>query len=138
MHYTNVLGTDLFVEFSDLAIWSGGAETLKDGREAIVNMPTIEVFTTPILSKTEGIIPALESSHAVAYAIKGENGIVLAFTRGDKEINEAKLKKVTKKDIAPFSAEKECRPQCGADEIGFFTHEKRDPQQGSCGKKTLP
>ena len=56
MHYTNSLGTNLYVELSDLAIWSGGAEVLKDGREVIVNMPTIEVFTTPLLSKTEGIV----------------------------------------------------------------------------------
>ena len=46
---------------------------------------------------------------AVAYAVKGENTIVLAFVRGDREINEAKLKKVTKKDIAPFSAENDDR-----------------------------
>lgn len=46
---------------------------------------------------------------AVAYAIKGENGIVLAFIRGDKEVNEAKLKKATKKDIVPFSAENDSR-----------------------------
>lgn len=49
------------------------------------------------------------SIKAVAYAIKGENGIVIAFVRGDKEINEAKLKKVTKKDIVPFSAENDSR-----------------------------
>lgn len=49
------------------------------------------------------------SIKAVAYAIKGEDGIVLAFVRGDKEINEAKLKKVTKKDIVPFSAENDKR-----------------------------
>ena len=46
---------------------------------------------------------------AVAFAIKGEDGIVLAFIRGDKEVNEAKLKKVTKKDIVPFSAENDSR-----------------------------
>ena len=54
-------------------------------------------------------IDAKHTIKAVVYAIKGENGIVLAFTRGDKEINEAKLKKVTKKDIAPFSAENDSR-----------------------------
>lgn len=46
---------------------------------------------------------------AVAYAVKGENTVVLAFTRGDKEINEAKLKKVTKKEIVAFSAENDDR-----------------------------
>lgn len=50
---------------------------------------------------------------AVAYAIKGENGLVLAFIRGDKEVNEAKLKKATKKDIAPFSAENDSRLSAG-------------------------
>ena len=50
---------------------------------------------------------------AVAYAIKGENGIVLAFVRGDKEINEAKLKKITKKEIVPFSAENDSRLSAG-------------------------
>lgn len=56
LHYTNSLGTDLYIELSEDAIWSGGDEKLKDGREAIVNMPTIEVFTTPILKKTNGIV----------------------------------------------------------------------------------
>jgi|AGTN01.1.fsa_nt_gi prolyl-tRNA synthetase, family II len=40
---------------------------------------------------------------AVCYNIKGESGIVLAFIRGDLEINEAKLRKVVKKEIAPAS-----------------------------------
>ena len=54
-------------------------------------------------------IDEAHSIKAVAYAIKGENGIVLAFVRGDKEVNEAKLKKATKKDIVPFSAENDSR-----------------------------
>ena len=46
------------------------------------------------LSETEGIIPALESSHAVAYAIKiapkmsaNEIMIVNLSGRGDKDVN---------------------------------------------------
>ena len=46
---------------------------------------------------------------AVAYAIKGENGLVVVFIRGDKEVNEAKLKKVTAKEIVAFSAENDER-----------------------------
>ncbi len=43
---------------------------------------------------------------AVVYAVKGSDSeIVIAFIRGDKEVNEAKLKKATKKDIVAFSAE---------------------------------
>lgn len=55
----------------------------------------------------------VDSAHtvkAVAYAVKGdENSLVLAFVRGDKEINEAKLKKATGKEIVPFSAENDSR-----------------------------
>ncbi len=50
---------------------------------------------------------------AVAYAIKGEDGLVLAFIRGDREVNEAKLKKITKKDIVAFSAENDARLSAG-------------------------
>ena len=57
---------------------------------------------------------------AVAYAIKGEDNIVLAFIRGDKEVNEAKLKKVTKKDIVAFSAENDARLCAGTiGPVGF-------------------
>ncbi len=43
---------------------------------------------------------------AVVYAVRGSDSeIVIAFVRGDKEVNESKLKKVAKKDIVPFSAE---------------------------------
>ena len=46
------------------------------------------------LSRVEGIIPALETSHAVAYAIKlaaqmkkGENIVINLSGRGDKDLN---------------------------------------------------
>ncbi len=61
---------------------------------------------------------------AVAYAVKGENSIVLAFVRGDKEVNEAKLKKVTKKDIVAFSAENDDRLCAG--NIGPVGFESND------------
>jgi len=57
----------------------------------------------------ERMIDTKHTIKAVAYAVKGENTIVLAFIRGDREINEAKLKKATKKDIVPFSAENDDR-----------------------------
>jgi prolyl-tRNA synthetase len=38
---------------------------------------------------------------AVSYNIKGSDQTVLVFIRGDLEVNEAKLKKIIKKDIAP-------------------------------------
>lgn len=51
---------------------------------------------------------------AVVYAVKGdETTAVLCFVRGDREVNEAKLKKVLKKEIAPYSAEHDPRFACG-------------------------
>ena len=96
MHYTNGLGTDLFVELSDLTIWSGGAETLKDGREAIVNMPTIEVFTTPILSKTEGIV---YSSKPLVYNGAIIDEFYLEFKEGKVVNFDAKIGKEVLKSI---------------------------------------
>lgn len=50
------------------------------------------------LARTEGIIPALESAHAVAYAVKtapsmDENDIIIVNLsgRGDKDVNEVRL-----------------------------------------------
>lgn len=50
-----------------------------------------------LLSKTEGIIPALESSHAIAYAMKlattlsKEDVIIVNLSgRGDKDIYQIK------------------------------------------------
>ena len=47
------------------------------------------------MAKLEGIIPAIESSHAIAYAIKAarESGpdktiVVCLSGRGDKDVNE--------------------------------------------------
>jgi prolyl-tRNA synthetase, family II len=44
---------------------------------------------------------------AVAYAVRGEDTLVVAFIRGDLEVNEAKLKKAVMKNIVPFDAENE-------------------------------
>jgi len=44
---------------------------------------------------------------AVVFAIKKEQGTIVCFVRGDKEINEAKLKKVCGKEIVAFDASTE-------------------------------
>ena len=60
--------------------------------ESATDKESLEAFHE--LSKVEGIIPALETSHAVAYAIKlaakmkkGENIIINLSGRGDKDLN---------------------------------------------------
>jgi tryptophan synthase beta chain len=64
--------------------------TRVDDREAL------EAFH--LLAETEGIVPALESAHAVAYAIKvapamalKDNVLVNLSGRGDKDLNEVAL-----------------------------------------------
>jgi prolyl-tRNA synthetase len=41
---------------------------------------------------------------AVVFAIKNEQGSVVCFVRGDKEVNETKLRKLCKKEVVPFDA----------------------------------
>jgi len=56
LHITNNLGTDLRLELPDKHIWLGAGKKNEEGLELIVNMPTEEIFTTPIKTKTEGIV----------------------------------------------------------------------------------
>ena len=69
--------------------------------------PMEEVFTGEAkeikeVTKYLGDIPADKTIKAVCYNIKGDSlRTVVAFIRGDLEINEAKLKKVLGRDIVP-------------------------------------
>ena len=91
------------------------AECVKVPEVAETSNGAIEEVFTGDAKEIDAVCKMLETDathtiKAVAYAVKGEeNGLVLAFVRGDKEINEAKLKKATGKDIAPFSAENDSR-----------------------------
>ncbi len=60
--------------------------------ESATDEEALEAFHE--LSRVEGIIPALETSHAVAYSIKlakqmkkGENIVINLSGRGDKDLN---------------------------------------------------
>lgn len=62
---------------------------------SITDQEALDAFT--LLSKTEGIIPALESAHAVAYSIKHakqmsteETLVVCLSGRGDKDVEQVK------------------------------------------------
>ncbi|NCU17371.1 tryptophan synthase subunit beta [Pallidibacillus pasinlerensis] len=66
-------------------------ETNRVTYESVTDKEALEAFQ--LLSKTEGIIPALESSHAVAYAVKlakdmspDETIVVCLSGRGDKDV----------------------------------------------------
>lgn len=70
-------------------------ETNRGKYVAITDAEALDAFMT--LSKTEGIIPALESAHAIAYAIRlaktlpKENIIIVNLSgRGDKDVAQVK------------------------------------------------
>lgn len=71
------------------------AETKRVTYDSITDEEALEAFQ--LLSKTEGIIPALESSHAVAYAMKlakqvspDESIVICLSGRGDKDVQQVK------------------------------------------------
>ncbi|HET8687637.1 MAG TPA: tryptophan synthase subunit beta, partial [Methanosarcina sp.] len=70
---------------------------LKDAKrvkyDAVNDKEAVDAFL--LLSRHEGIIPALESAHAIAYAIKiarnmpkSESIVVTLSGRGDKDVEE--------------------------------------------------
>lgn len=56
LHYTNSLGTDLYVGLSPNTVWYGAGDKMEDGRNIICNMPTEEIFTTPNRTMTNGVV----------------------------------------------------------------------------------
>lgn len=126
---TGMMGGSIAHEFmsindfgeDELILCDCGYKANQEVAECVMEEPTNEkpngeiqeLFTGDAKTiEAVGKLTHIDEKHsikAVAYAIKGETGIVLAFVRGDKEVNEAKLKKVTKKDIVPFSAENDNR-----------------------------
>jgi tryptophan synthase beta chain len=59
--------------------------------EAVTDTQALEAFRT--LARLEGIIPALESSHAVAWVLEQQGGeeldLICLSGRGDKDLAEA-------------------------------------------------
>ncbi len=58
LHYKNDEGTNFTVALNPQVRWASGSEKIMDGTEFNPNMPTEEVFTTPLYSETNGIIYA--------------------------------------------------------------------------------
>ena len=84
LHYTNRLGTDLEIGLDEGHIWCGADEKMPDGRPLLVNIPTEEIFTSPIRDKTEGIVyaskPLIYSGMLIdKFWIRFEKGKVVDF-----------------------------------------------------------
>ena len=94
LHYTNSLGTDFSVELGKGAIWCGADEEMPDGTPLIVNMPTEEIFTSPLRDSTEGIVyaskPLIYNGTLIdKFWLKFENGKVMDY---DSEVGKDVLK----------------------------------------------
>lgn len=79
LHYTNSLGTNLKVELPLNHIWCGAGDKMPDGTHIFVNMPTEEVFTSPVFDKTEGIV---YSSKPLVYAGSLIEDFFIEFKKG--------------------------------------------------------
>ena len=58
LHYTNSLGTDLTVELPEGHIWEAGNDRTLSGQEFIANIPTEELFTSPLKTGVNGVVYA--------------------------------------------------------------------------------
>ena len=58
LHYTNALGTDLTVELPEGHIWEAGNDVTLSGQEYIANLPTEELFTSPLKTGVNGVVYA--------------------------------------------------------------------------------
>ena len=58
LKYKNSLGTDFEISLPENHLWASGRETLKDGREVLVNFPTEEIFTSPDCKSANGVVYA--------------------------------------------------------------------------------
>ncbi len=56
LHYTNSLGTDLTVELPEGHIWEAGDDVTLSGRSYIANIPTEELFTSPVKTGVNGVV----------------------------------------------------------------------------------
>lgn len=64
LHYTNSLGTDLTVELPEGHIWEAGDDVTLSGRSYIANIPTEELFTSPLKTGVNGVVySALPLAH---------------------------------------------------------------------------
>jgi len=58
LHYTNSLGTDLTVELPEGCIWESSEDRTLAGRSYIANIPTEEIFTSPLKTGANGVVYA--------------------------------------------------------------------------------
>lgn len=91
-------------------------------------LPLEEVFTGEAKDIAEVSsflkMDAKKCMKAVVFAIKGEQGSVVCFIRGDRDVNETKLRKLCGKEIVPYDATND--PDFCAGNIGPLNLQAKD------------
>lgn len=79
LHYTNQAGTDFKCWLMPESLWKGGADALIDGTLFNPNLPSEEVFTSPMKGKAEGKVVATKP---LSYQGRLINNFYMKFENG--------------------------------------------------------
>lgn len=96
LRYTNSLGTNLTIQLPEKHLWASGRETLANGKSALVNFPTEEVFTSPTNDSAEGIV---YSSRPLCYQDNLIEDFWIEFKKGQAVRCKAKKGEETLKQL---------------------------------------
>ena len=96
LHYKNALGTDLTVELPEDHLWVSGTTTTVKGQVFVPNMPTEEIFTSPLRSGVNGVVyaalPLVLSGNIVDgfhFVVKDGKIVELHADRGEEFLRAA-------------------------------------------------
>ena len=97
LHYTNSIGTDLTVELPADHIWEAGDDCTAAGQPFVANMPTEELFTSPLRTGANGTVvasmPLVHDGNIIDdFRMTVESGkIVSVSARQGQEVLEAAI-----------------------------------------------
>lgn len=97
LHYTNSIGTDLTVELPADHIWEAGDDCTAAGQPFVANMPTEELFTSPLRTGANGTVvasmPLVHDGNIIdGFRMTVESGkIVSVSARQGQEVLEAAI-----------------------------------------------
>ena len=85
LHYTNSIGTDLWVGMPKNHIWGGALEKCNNGTIFVPNMPTEEVFSAPDCNAVNGVVKSAlplvyHGSKIDKFSLTFENGRIVDFS----------------------------------------------------------
>ena len=83
LHYTNSMGTDLYVRMPENHMWLAGGDMCRSGVKFVANMPTEEVFSAPLRTGVNGTLVASKPLVLKGNVIEG-----IRFTFRDGRIEE--------------------------------------------------